>query len=282
MDSIDTTAMQQFALEVLPIWGARVAGTMVAMFVAWLVAGWTRRMMLRGFERTKFDVTLGRFFSNMARYAILVFAVLGCLGVFGIETTSFAAVLAAGGLAVGLAFQGTLSNFAAGVMLLVFRPFKSGDVVRVAGEIGSIAEIELFTTEMTTPDNRRLIIPNSQIFGSVIENITHHPTRRVEVEVGTAYDADIDRTREVLEAVLKATPMMIEDPAPQVFLAGLGASSVDWKLRVWCKTEDFWDVFQDVVRRAKLGLDEAKINIPFPQTDVHLDEPVITALSARN
>ena len=282
MDSIDTSAVQRFAVEILPVWGARVAGVLVALFAAWLVAGWTRRMMLRGFERASFDVTLGRFFSNMARYAILVFAALGCLGVFGIETTSFAAVIAAGGLAVGLAFQGTRSNFAAGVMLLVFRPFKAGDVVRAAGEIGTIAEIELFTTEMTTADNRRLIIPNSQVFGSVIENITHHPTRRVEVEVGTAYDADIDRTREVLEAVVRATPAMIDEPAPQVFLAGLGASSVDWKLRVWCKTEDYWDVFQDLIRRTKLGLDEAGIGIPFPQTDVHLDKPVITALSSRS
>jgi small conductance mechanosensitive channel len=250
----------------------------VALFAAWIVAGWARRGMLASFERTGFDPTLGRFFANLVRYAVLAAAVLGCLGVFGIETTSFAALIAAGGLAIGLAFQGTLSNFAAGAMLLVFRPFRVGDVVVVDGTIGTVQEIELFTTELTAFDNRRVIVPNASIFGSKIENLTHHPTRRVEVAVGTEYAADLDRTRGVLESVLAATEGILEDPPTQVLLAELGDSSINWKVRAWCKTEDYWTVFERLLRNSKYALDEAGIGIPFPQRDVHLDEVAVKAL----
>jgi small conductance mechanosensitive channel len=262
-------------------WGLRVIGVLLAVVLSFMVAGWTRRAMLRSFEKAGFDSTLGRFFSNVVRYAILVAAVLGCLGVFGIQTTSFAAVIAAGGLAIGLAFQGTLSNFAAGVMLLVFRPFKVGDVIVVAGTVGVVQEIELFTCELTTLDNRRVIIPNSAIFGSKIENITHHPTRRVDIGVGTAYSADIDQVRGVLEAALGKVEGVMGDPAPQVFLKGFGASSIDWQLRGWCKTEDYWDVWQRIIRDTKVALDGAGIGIPFPQQDVHLDAEAIAALQRK-
>jgi len=260
-------------------WGLKLLGVLLAICVAWIMAGWVRGAMLRSFERTGFDATLSRFFSNLARYAILVAAVLGCLGVFGIQTTSFAAVIAAGGLAIGLAFQGTLSNFAAGVMLLVFRPFKVGDVVVVGGTVGTVQEIELFTCDITAPDNRRITMPNSSIFGAKIENLSHHPERRVDVSVGTAYDADLDRTREVLERCLSAVEGVLAEPEPQVFLAALGASSVDWQLRGWCKTEDYWDVWQRIIRDSKYALDAAGIGIPFPQRDVHLDDTVVAALT---
>ncbi|MBW2263417.1 MAG: mechanosensitive ion channel family protein, partial [Deltaproteobacteria bacterium] len=194
---------------------------------------------------------------------------------------SFAALIAAAGLAVGLAFQGTLSNFAAGVMLLVFRPFKVGDLVTTAGNLGIVQEIELFTTELSTLDNRKIVVPNGSIFGSVIENLTHNDTRRVDVPVGVEYSADVDETRKVLEAMIPSIPAVLEDPAPQVFLAELGASSVDWQVRVWCKTEDYWDVYQATIRAAKMALDEAKLGIPFPQMDVHLDGPSLALLSGK-
>jgi len=223
-------------------------------------------------EARKFDPTLTRFFANMARYAILVGVGLGCMGVFGIETTSFAAIIGAAGLAVGLAFQGTLSSFSAGIMLLVFRPFKVGDVVAAGGVTGVVEEIELFTTEFKTPDNRKVIVPNSAIFGSTIENITHHPTRRVDISVGCEYSAEIDKCRDVLESMTKTLPKVLPEPAPQVFLKELGSSSVDWQVRVWCKTEDYWDVWQATTRATKMALDAAGIGIPFPQMDVHLDK----------
>jgi small conductance mechanosensitive channel len=254
---------------------------LVLLFIAWIIAGWSRRALQSTLEKRSFDLTLTRFFSNLLRYGILIVAAVGCLGVFGIETTSFAAVIAAAGLAIGLAFQGTLSNFAAGVMLLVFRPFKVGDFVAVAGIMGTVEEIDLFTSNLTTVDNRLLVVPNSSIFGAVIENFNHHDTRRVDVPVGVDYGADVDRTREVLEGMVDAIPGVLKEPEPQVFLAELGASSVDWQVRVWCKTDDFWDVHQATVRAAKAALDQAGLGIPFPQVDVHFDEPAIAALAGK-
>lgn len=258
-------------------WGLKVVGTLVAFFVAWIVAGRIKARMVAGFERRKFDKTLGAFFANMVRYGILIGALLGCLGVFGIQTASFAAVIAAAGLAIGLAFQGTLSNFAAGVMLLVFRPFKVGDLVNVSGMLGIVSEIELFTTQLDTLDKRAIIIPNSKIFGDVIENITHHPIRRVDVPVGVEYGADIDQTRAVLDKAAQSVEGVLDDPPYQIFLKELGASSVDWQIRVWCKTEAYWDVYQATIRAAKMHLDEAGLGIPFPQVDVHFDSPEAAA-----
>lgn len=258
-------------------WGLRLVGVIVALFIAWIVAGWLRRMALRKLER-RFDTMLAQFFANLVRYAVITLAVIGCLGVFGIQTASFAAVLAAMGLAIGLAFQGTLSNFASGVMLLVFRPFKVGDVVNVAGETGKVKELELFTTELVTADNRRIIVPNSEVFGKKIINLTHYPTRRVEVPVGTDYSADLDATRKVLEGVTSSVEGVLDDPPPQVFLSELGDSSIAWQVRVHVKTEDFWLVHERVVRATKRALDEAGIGIPFPQQDVHFDADALTAL----
>ena len=255
-------------------YATRVAGVLVLLFVGFIVAGWVGRLVWRGCQRGKLDPTLGKFFAKMARWAILIFVVLACLGVFGVNTTSFAAVLAAAGLAVGLALQGSLSNFAAGVMLLVFRPFKVGDVVTVNGCTGKVNEIELFTTTLDTPDNRRLILPNSAVFGTTIENITFHSTRRVDVAVGADYSADIDKTREVLEKAAKGVPGILEDPPPQIVLGELGGSSVDWVVRVWCATSDYWPTKEATTRAVKMGLDEAGIGIPFPQMDVHLDGAV--------
>jgi small conductance mechanosensitive channel len=262
-------------------WGLRIVGVLVALILAFLISGWARRALVRSLEKRNFDLTLTRFFGALLRYAILGGAIIGCLGVFGIQTASFAAAIAAIGLAIGLALQGTLSNFAAGVMLLVFRPFNVGDLINVAGKLGFVDALQLFTTDMNTLDNRKLVVPNSAVFGAVIENFTAHPTRRVDVKVGVAYDADVDRTREVLETVPGQVEGVLKDPAPQIFLEGLGASSVDWQVRVWCDTAAYWDVYQAVIRATKKALDDAQLSIPFPQMDVHLDAPVVAALGKR-
>ncbi|RLB57261.1 MAG: mechanosensitive ion channel family protein [Deltaproteobacteria bacterium] len=267
-----------FLLDQAREWGIKIGGVLIALFVAWVIAGWLSSRVRKTLEGRKFDATLTRFFSKIVRYAILIFAGLGCLGVFGIETTSFAAVLAAAGLAVGLAFQGTLSNFASGIMLLVFRPFKVDDFVDAGGVTGTVEEIELFTTEIKTPDNKRVIVPNSAIFGSTITNVTHYPTRRVGIDVGVDYGASTEETRKVLETVPGKIEGVLSDPAPQIFLKSLGASSVDWVVRVWCKTEDYWDVHQRTISATKLTLDEAKLGIPYPQMDVHLDAEAVDAL----
>jgi small conductance mechanosensitive channel len=260
-------------------YGPKVLGVLLALFFAWIIANWTERGVRAGLEKRDFDATLTRFFAKLGRYLILIGAVLGCLGVFGIQTAGFAALLAAAGFAVGMAFQGTLGNFAAGIMLLAFRPFKVGDFVEVNGEKGTCEHIDLFTCEFRTLDNKKLIIPNGAVFGSTITNYTGYDIRRVDIDVGAEYSADVDATRTALAKAAANIPRMIKDPAPQVFLKGLGGSSVDWQVRIWCKTEDFWDVWQATVRACKASLDEAGIGIPFPQQDVHLDEAVIKALS---
>ena len=254
-------------------YGVNAAGALVLLIVAWIVAGWSGRLVGAGMRRAKIDETLTRFTSKSVGWVILLLAVLACLSVFGIETTSFAAVIGAAGLAIGLAFQGTLSNFAAGVMLLVFRPFKVGDVINAAGTLGKVDAIELFTTTLDTFDNRRFIVPNSSIFGATIENVTYHPKRRADIDVGVDYSADIDETRRVLEGAAAAAAAVaggLTDPEPAVILLGLGASSVDWSVRVWANADDFGAVKQATIRAVKYALDEAGIGIPFPQMDVHL------------
>ena len=259
--------------EQLLHYAMHVAGALLLLLIAWMVAGWVSRIASAGMRRANLDETLTRFVEKMVGWLVLLLALMMCLSLFGIETTSFAAVLGAAGLAIGLAFQGTLSNFAAGVMLLVFRPFNVGDVVNAAGTTGKVDAIGIFTTTIDTFDNRRFIVPNSQVFGSTIENISFHPHRRADVDVGTAYDADIDQTRKVLEEAVRRVEGVLEDPEPAVLLLGLGASCIDWSVRVWANSDDFGAVKQATIREVKYALDNAGIGIPFPQMDVHLDQP---------
>ncbi len=257
--------------EMITSYSLKVIGVIVIMLIAWIVASWASRTATKGLKKASIDLTLSKFIAKMIRWAILLMAVLGCLGLFGVDVTSFAVVLGAAGFAIGMAFQGSLSNFAAGVMLLVFRPFKVGDVVRVAGESGKVNEIELFTTTLDTPDNRRLILPNSTIFGAVIENISHHTTRRVDVSVGTDYTADLDHTREILNKAAYSVEGILKDPEPVIFLSELGGSSIDWSVRVWSNAADYWAIKEALTRAVKIELDNANIGIPYPQMDVHLD-----------
>lgn len=263
LETFELSALVPFILDLL--------GALVLLAATVWVAGWAWRASHRALERSRVDATLARFVATLARYSVLVLGGLAVLSVFGISVASFAAILAAVGFALGLALQGTLSNFAAGAMLLMFRPFKVGDVVSVAGVTGKVVEIELFTTKFDTPDNRRLVVPNGSIFGSTIENITHHDTRRVDVAVGTEYDADLRTTRTVLEEVAGSVEGVLLDPPPQVYLTELGGSSIDWAIRVWAATPDYWAVRERVTQRAKEALDAAGIGIPFPQLDVHMD-----------
>lgn len=269
MNSFDWL-QSEYVVLIVP-YALRVVGALGLLFAAWLVAAWAKRFTLKQLGRAEFDLTLTKFFSNAARYVILILAVLSCLQVFGVDVTSFAAVIAAAGFAVGLAFQNSLSNFSAGIMLLVFRPFKVGDVVNVADYTGIIAEIELFTTMMDTFDNRRIIIPNSQVFSSTIENISFHSTRRADVNVGTDYGADLDETRAVLERVANAATHKLPEKDVQVALLELGDSAISWQVRVWAESANWWATKEELTRNIKVELEKAGIGIPFPQMDVHLD-----------
>jgi len=266
------TELIEQAIPLLTSYVVRIVGVLFVFWIATRIARWLERLVVRRLKERDFDPALTGFVGSLVKWLVIIGAALSCLSVFGVETTSFAAVLGAAGLAVGLAFQGTLGNFAAGVMLIVFRPFKVGDVVSAAGQTGKIVDIGLFTTTFDTPDNRRITVPNTEVAGKTIENLTHHDERRVDIDVGVDYGADIDETREVLERALKKVEDRIEAGSHQIFLAGLGASSVDWKVRVWAKTPDYWAVWEQTVRAIKLELDQAKIGIPYPNMEVHLHQ----------
>lgn len=253
-------------------YGIPAIKVIIILVIAYLIASWASAAVVRGMERSKVELTLARFFGKLTRWAIMILAILSVLSVFGVQTTSFAAVIGASALAIGLAFQGTLANFAAGVMLLIFRPFKVGDVVSVSGQTGKVFEIDLCQTSLDTPDNRRIIVPNGQIFGSTIENISHHERRRCDVAVGCDYSADIDQTRDVLMTAAKSVDGRCEDEEPMIVLLDLGDSSVNWAVRVWVPATNYWPVRDALTRACKMHLDQAGIGIPFPQMDVHLDK----------
>ncbi len=251
-------------------YGPKVIGAFFLLFGAWVLAGWISRLTYRSLKLAKIDETLARFTTKFTWWGVMVLGIVACLGIFDVQTTSFAAAIGAVGFAIGLAFQGALGNFAAGIMLLVFRTYRVGDVIVVGGQTGKVDEIDLFTTTLDTPDNRRIMIPNGSIFGNTIENTSFHRTRRVEVTVGVGYTADIDQTYEVLMRAGCAVPGILPNPVPEVVLLELAGSSVNWSVRVWSTSDEFGIVKQRTIRAIKLGLDQAGIEIPFPQLDVNL------------
>jgi small conductance mechanosensitive channel len=259
--------MMQLTAEYAP----RLLGGILAIFLAFRLAGWAKRAIQSKLSSRNFDATLTRFFAGFARSMVLLGSALAILGIFGVETTAFAAVIGAAALAIGLAFQGTLGNFSAGIMLLVFRPFKVGDFVEVGGHVGVIAEVGIFTTEFDTPDGRHTVMPNGKIFGDTIVNMSHNANRRVDIKVGADYGADLDATKKALEKAIPNIPGALAEPEPQIFLHELGDSSVNWQVRIWARSADYWNVWQAATRATKMAMDEAGIGIPFPQMDVHVD-----------
>ena len=249
----------------------------ILAFVAILVAGrfiasWVRNLIRSGLDRPSFDKTLVKFAGNFSYYAIFVLALLAALNTLGVQTASFVAVLAAAGFAIGLALQGTLANFAAGIMLLIFRPFNVGDYVEVGGETGFVRDIQLFFTKLDTRENRLIVIPNGDIFGSTIENIFAYDVVRVDCDVGTDYPADIDETREVLLRAARTVDDRMDDKGVQAALTGLGDSAISWQVRIWAEPDDYFRLKQELTRAVKYELDEAGIGIPYPQMDVHMDK----------
>lgn len=250
-------------------YGTSIIGALILLIVTLIVSGWAKNAVVKGLRRVKFDDTLTKFFGSLTRWLVLLIGIVACLGIFGIDTTSVAGVLAGASLAIGLAFQGSLSNIAAGVMLLTFRPFTVGQVVSVAGQTGGVEEISLFTTTLNTPDGKHVIIPNGQIFGSTIVNLTHNALRRVDVNIGVDYDADIDETRKVLVEAAKKSTSRAEGQEIVAFLAEYADNSVNWQVRVMSTPANYWAVHQEVMRAIKYALDDAGIGIPFPQVVVH-------------
>lgn len=241
---------------------------LILIFALWL-SGTAKRRITRMSERhTRLDPTLMSFLGSAARYGILAFATIFILGRFGIQTTSLVALIGAAGLAIGLALQGTLSNLAAGVMLVAFRPFKVGDFVEAAGQSGTVAEISLFFTELTTPDNVQIIVPNGDVWSSSITNFSYHDTRRCDLVFGVSYGSDLKAAEQAIHDCIAADPRAKSDPEPFVKVSNLGDSSVDFAVRVWCARPDYWDLKFDMTRAVKEAFDTRGIEIPFPTQTV--------------
>ena len=246
------------------------AATAVLIFViGWIASKWVYLLCLRMARRASVDEALARFLSAIAQYAVLAIAVIASLSKVGVQTTSLVALLGAAGLAVGLALQGNLSNFASGVMLLLFRPFTLGDRVTVGGKSGKVREIGLFATTLLAPGNEKIVVPNTTITSDSIVNFTSEGTLRGAIQVGVAYGTDIAKTMEVMMEACNSVPAVLEDPAPTVIFTGFGASSLDFELRPWAATDDYLAMLHDVRVAVYDGLEAADIEIPFDQIVVH-------------
>lgn len=256
-------------VELVALYGLKVVGAIAILIVGLFVAGRIAAFTKKGLGRSRVDPMLQGFISSLVKYTVLAVTVIAVLNQFGVQTASLIAVLGATGLAIGLALQGTLSNVAAGVMLLLFRPFKVGDYIEVAGQAGTVKDVSLFTSELATPDNVQIIVPNGQVWGASIVNYSYHPTRRLDMALGIAYEDDIGKAKSAVEEVIKADSRCKEDPAPLVAVSNLGESSVDFVIRIWCDAGDYWDLKWDLTRAIKERMDTEGITIPYPQRVVH-------------
>lgn len=242
----------------------------IAIFIAgWLASKWTAKLVLRALRKSRAKESLARFLGTIAQYAVLAAAVIAALGTVGIETTSVVAVFASAGLAVGLALQGSLSNFASGVMILFFEPFALDDVITAAGHTGKVVDIGLFATTMHTPDNMKIIVPNSALTGGSIVNITTLGTRRGTVSVGVAYGANLEEVQAVLQRAATKPAEILADPAPAVAFVGMGASSLDFAVHTWCRSADYLAMLHGLRCSIYDELNAAGIEIPFNQIVVH-------------
>jgi small conductance mechanosensitive channel len=253
----------------LGTYSVRVVGAIIILILGRIAAGMGRKLITRLLIRAKTDAAVISFVGTLSYFLILTFAILAALSKFGVETTSFIAVLGAAGLAVGLALQGSLSNFASGVLILIIRPFKIGDFIEGAGVAGTVKEIQLFSTILSTPDNIKITVPNAKLFGDVIKNFSGYDLRRIDLEVGIGYGSPIGKAMELLNAVIKEDARILPDPPAQIAVSTLAESSVNIVFRPWVRKEDYWDVRFDLTRKVKESFERNEIEIPFPQQVVH-------------
>ncbi|MCE8525437.1 mechanosensitive ion channel [Ruegeria pomeroyi] len=265
--------MQDYLNQAEVIWPLIVSAgkALVVLILGWTVAGMIAGLVRRRINATpQIDPTLGNFTASLVRWAILAMVLVAVLGIFGIEATSIVAVLGAASLAIGLALQGTLSDLAAGVMLVVFRPYKLGQFVDIGGTSGTVRDLNLFTTELVTPDNVQIIVPNGQAWGSIITNYSAHDTRRVDLVFGIDYGDDAGKAMEIVERTAHSDKRVLADPAPWVRVTNLGDSSVDLTARIWCRAEDYWELKFELTRRVKEAFDAGGISIPYPHSvEIH-------------
>ena len=258
--------------ELLAVYGLRVLAALAILFFGRIAAKWMRRIAVKMMTKGNADPMIVSFVGSIIYVALMVFVVLAALGQVGIQTTSFIAILGAAGLAIGLALQGSLSNFAAGFLLIMFRPFKVGDFIEGAGVAGVVEAIQIFTTTMRTGDNKTVIVPNSKLLDDNIINYSAKETRRVDLTVGVSYDADLAKVKQILADIAAKDERVKTDPEPMIAVSELADNSVNLVMRMWTNTGDYWAVYFDTTEAVKLRMDEAGIGISYPQRDVHLYE----------
>ena len=266
MGSISTDKL----VELVQSYGLPLIWAIIVFVCGRIAARIITNIVVKMMHKSKIDETLVKFTKTVVYVALMIFVILAALGKLGIETTSFAAILAAAGLAIGLSLQGTLGNFASGFMLILFRPFKVGDFVEAGGVSGIIEEIQIFSTKMRTGDNKEITVPNGQIVGSTITNYSAKETRRVDMVFGVGYGDDLKKVRAVLEDILNNDERVLKDPAPTIGVSELADSSVNFVVRAWVKSADYWPVLFDTHETVKLRFDAEGISIPYPQQDLHI------------
>jgi small conductance mechanosensitive channel len=262
----------QKVLELLTIYGLKILAALVVFVVGRWVAKLIKNLTEKVMQKKDVDPTLISFIGDLTYFILLTFVIIAALNQIGIQTTSFIAILGAAGLAIGLALQGSLANFAAGFLMIIFRPFKVGDYIEGAGVAGTVENVQVFTTQLLTPDNKTIIIPNAKLTGDNITNYSTKGTRRVELVVGISYQDDIDKAKQIIFDLLAADERILKDPVPVVAVKELADSSVNVVVRPWVNISDYWNVFFDTIENIKKGFDKANVSIPFPQRDVHMYE----------
>ncbi len=261
-------------IDTLTLWATTYSVKLIGAILVFMIGKWLAKkittLITTLLEKNKVDDTLTKFLDSILYYTLMVVVIIATAGQLGINTTSFLTIVGAAGLAVGLALKDSLSNFASGVMLILFRPYKVGDFISVAGVTGTVFEIALFTTTLNTPDNQRVIIPNSSVTTDVITNVTANSTRRVDLVMGIGYDDDIKKAKEILETILTEEDRVLDTPKANVAVSELADSSVNFVVRPWVKTNEYWDVYFDLTERIKTTFDAEGISIPYPQRDLHI------------
>ncbi len=258
--------------EIITVFGVKIVGAIVVFIIGRWIAKFFANLFRKFMDKREVDPTVTKFVGSLIYFALLIFVVLAALGLLGVQTTSFIAVIGAAGLAIGLALQGSLANFAAGFLLILFRPFKVGDFIDAAGVAGTVEAIQIFTTRLATPDNKTIIIPNSKLTGDNIINFSAKGTRRADMVFGIGYEDDIDKARNIITDVLSNDERVLKDPPLQVAVSELADSSVNFVVRAWVNAGDYWGVVFDTTEAVKKRFDAEGVSIPFPQRDVHVYE----------
>lgn len=256
--------------DLVTLYGLKIVGAIATLIIGIWISKWLAKLTGKLLKKRNVDETLTKFVVSLVKIALITFVIISAVDQIGVQTSSFVAVIGAAGLAVGFALQGSLSNFAAGVMLIIFKPIKVGDYVQAGGGEGVVESVGIFITTLVSVDNKTIFVPNSKLTGDNIVNFTAKDTRRVDLIFGISYEDDIDKARSAIKSVLDSHPKILKEPAADILVSELADSSVNFAVRPWTKSEHYWDVYFDVMENVKKKFDEMNIAIPFPQRDVHL------------